>query len=266
MATAIAGRGAAMTATQDRPVRAPDPSAVPSPAAGHASARRVGRRLLGVGGTAAGQALGLVFGGVARLRGDRPLHPRGATYAARVTVSGHAGSGVPWLDEPGDHDATMRVSRAAGLPSWLPDVYGVALRLGRDTGTPVDLLFATTGNSAVGRFVLMPTLRMGGAQLTTLLPVRSSAGPLLLRLVGDDPPVTDAAPVPGRLVLSWATGRGPWHEAGHVSVGVLMSPDVDAERHDPVVHQLTGTDQYGVIARLREPAYRAARAVRPQAR
>src|SRR5687767_9684515 len=98
-----------MTATQDRPT----PPSAPSPATAgrHGRARGPGLRLVDAGQAAAGQVRGLVFGGVARLRGDRPLHPRGATYAARVTVSGHAGSGVPWLDEPATHDATLRVSR-----------------------------------------------------------------------------------------------------------------------------------------------------------
>ena len=245
-----------MTATHDRPAHASTRRREPG--------RRAGQGLVEAGAAVAGQALGVVFGGLARVRGDRPLHPRGATYSALVTVQRSAGLGVPWLDEPADHEASMRVSRAAGLPSWLPDVYGVALRLGRDAGTPVDLLFATTGESAVGRFVLQPRVRLAGSQLTTLLPVRSSAGPLLLRLVGDETSATAPASEPSRLVLSWATGRGPWHEVGEVRVGARLSPDVDAERHDPVVHPLTGTDQYGVVARMREPAYRAARAVRPR--
>ena len=39
----------------------------------------------------------------------------------------------------------------------------------------------------------------------------------------------------------------------------------DTERHDPVVHQLPGTEQYPWVARLREPAYRSARhAAAPQ--
>lgn len=265
-----------MTATHDRPARtSPRRSKTDDPAGRSRRADRAGRLgpvgraghgLVEAGAAAAGQVLGVVFGGVARLRADRPLHPRGATYSALVTVHRPAGIGVPWLDEPADHEASVRVSRAAGLPSWLPDVHGVALRLGRDARTPVDLLFATTGESAVGRFVLQPRLGLAGAHLTTLLPVRSSAGPLLLRLVGDEssPPVPGS--VPSRLVLSWATGRGPWHEVGEVRVGARMPPDVDAERHDPVVHQLAGTDQYGMVTRLREPAYRAARTVPPRAR
>jgi hypothetical protein len=35
-------------------------------------------------------------------------------------------------------------------------------------------------------------------------------------------------------------------------------------RHDPVLNLLPGTRQYGFVARLREPSYRAARSVPPQ--
>jgi hypothetical protein len=206
----------------------------------------------------AGQAFGALFGALARLRRNRPLHPRGTTYAARVHVLGRGGSGVPWLDEPGTHDATLRLSRSAGLPGWLPDVYGVALRLGADTPTPVDLLFSSAGRSAFGRFFLLPRLRASGGHFTTLWPVRSPAGPLLLRLVTDGQGSRTGEP-PSRLRLSWASGRGPWREAGEVAIGEPLPDQVDQERHDAVLHQLPGTQQYEVARRFREPSYRAAR-------
>jgi len=225
--------------------------------------RGTAQRAVEAAGAAAGQAVGVLFGVAARVRGDRPLHPRGTTYAARVTVTGGGGTGVPWLDEPATHDATFRASRSAGLPPWLPDVHGVALRLRHGTRHPVDLLFASAGASTVGRFILHPGFRMANALLTTLWPVRSPAGPLLLGLEAD-PATPRGDTAPQRFVLSWASGRGAWHEAGHVTLVRQLPPDVDAERYDAVVHQLPGTDQYGVVSRFREPAYRAARAVRPR--
>ncbi len=254
-----------MTTTQDLRVHGPDRGA---------TRRRPGpSQLLPIASTAAGEAFGVAFGALARLRRNRPLHPRGTTYAARVTVhgggdtggdTGGEDTGVPWLDESATHEATLRVSRSAGLPGWLPDVYGVALRLGRDTATPVDLLFSTAWRSTVGRFLLAPRFTVSGVALTTLWPVRSPAGPLLLRLEADEARPTEAGSVPSTLRLSGVIGRGPWHEAGVVSVGPALPTPVDQERHDAVLHELPGTQQYDAVRRFREPSYRAARAAHPR--
>ena len=77
----------------------------------------------------AGGLLALAFGGVALLRGERPLHPDGVTYTASVTSRGTGRSGVPWLHEPGTTQVTLRVSRAMGLPARWADIYGIAMRI-----------------------------------------------------------------------------------------------------------------------------------------
>jgi len=75
----------------------------------------------------------------------KPLHPRGVVLPATVHRYGApAAFGVPWLDEPGSQPALVRFSRGGGLPTPLPDVLGIALRIDPD-GDPGDLLFATTG-------------------------------------------------------------------------------------------------------------------------
>jgi hypothetical protein len=207
-----------------------------------------------------------VFRAVGALRRDRALHPRGVSAAAVVRTTGRAASGVPWLDEAGDTEVTVRFSRATGLPRRLPDIHGVALRvpgpaLGREG--PADLLFAGTGDSRLGRFLLVPRLRPDAGPLTTLLPYRSARGPLLLRLVPTGGLRNDDG-VPAGYALSYAVGTGRWHEVGEILVGALLPEPVDRVRHDPVLNLLPGTRQYGFVARLREPSYRAARSVPPQ--
>ena len=218
----------------------------------------------------AGGLLALAFGGLALLRGERPLHPDGVTYTASATSRGTGRSGVPWLDEPGTTKVTLRVSRAMGLPAQWADIYGVAVRIPlphRDRPCPpwADLLFATTGDTAYGRYVLR--LRRGVARgpLTTLLPVRAPAGPMLLRLV---PPVEAPVPgedlsLPGELTLSYAVGSGPWIDVADLVVGMRNPGGPDLERHDPITAELPGTQQFEPVRRLREPAYRAARRLRP---
>ncbi len=95
----------------------------------------------------------------------------------------------------------------------------------------------------------------------TLLPVRSQRGALVVRLVAAGPgPVGDLG-LPASMVLSAAHGTGPWHDVGTLSRGAVLGPDALSDRHDPVVHELPGTQQYPVVGRLREPAYVAARGV-----
>jgi len=217
------------------------------------------RPVLDASSRAGGALLAVTFAALGRLRRGRPLHPQGATYSARIRITGGCDSGVPWLDEAGSWDARLRVSRGIGLSRNLPDVYGVALRVDGE-GDPFDLLFASTGDSPVGRFLFVPRGGVAQGPLTTLLPVRSRRGPLLLRLTAASIGPVDSLGLPAVMALAFAHGTGPWHEAGQVLVGRRLGPDADRERHDPVAHQLPDTRQYRVVRRLREPAYAAARA------
>lgn len=218
---------------------------------------------LSVSASLAGQGLGAVFHAVGVLRRDRALHPRGVTVRAVASINGQGGSGVPWLDEAGDTEVTMRVSRATGLPRPLPDIHGLALRVpgaALDRDRPADLLFADTGDSTLRRFVLAPRRRPDAGPMTTLLPYRSARGPLVLRVVPGGGTRYDDR-VAARYALSYALGTGQWREVGHLVVGALLPEPVDRVRHDPVLNVLPGLSQYGYVARLREPSYRAARSV-----
>ncbi|HET6964871.1 MAG TPA: hypothetical protein VFH58_08865 [Acidimicrobiales bacterium] len=82
-------------------------------------------------------AVSSAFGFLARVRGDRALHPKGDVWRASVRAD-PAGQELTG----GDCEAIVRCSRAVGLPGWLPDVHGVALRLLRPE--PVDILLATS--------------------------------------------------------------------------------------------------------------------------
>ena len=214
----------------------------------------------------AGLGLGAVFGAAAVLRHGRPLHPQGVTLRVSLLCDGSGRSGVPLLDDAGVSQGTVRVSRAMGLPPWLPDIYGLALRLPQAPGTdgdPADVLFASTGDSWLGRFALLVHAQLVDGPVTTLLPVRAPAGALLLRLVPvAGSPVREVGPalrVPDRLSLSYAVGTGPWVTVGEVAVGARVEGEDDPRRHDPVLHELPGTSQYPVVRLLREPAYAAAR-------
>lgn len=148
----------------------------------------------------------------------------------------------------------MRVSRALGLPQWCPDVFGLALRvdLGGHHG---DLLFATTGWHGLSRFLLRPG-RGADGPLTTLLPYRSSHGPVLLgaRRSGAE-----------TFELSCAFGTGPWRPFAELVLAHEPAGPDAAIAFDPLLNTIPGLQPYEWVRRLREPAYATARSHRDRA-
>jgi hypothetical protein len=203
----------------------------------------------------AGQVLRGVLRTVDAVRhAGKPLHPRGAV--TRGVLERHGSRhpcGVPWLDEPGRHDAVARWSRSVGLPGPLPDVLGLAVRVVLDDGQPADVLFSTTGTGPLSRFALLPR-RSSAQPMTTLLPYRTTAGPVLLAAEASDARTVD---------LAWARSTGAWQPFATLLLD--DAPDQADDRaisFDPVLHPLPGLGTYDWVRRLREPSYRSARAAR----
>lgn len=179
----------------------------------------------------------------------KPLHPKGVVLRARIYRHGSAvPSGVSWLDEPGEDEAEVRLSRAIGLPARLPDIHGLAVRISSGDRTG-DVLFASTGWGRVSRFVLTASRDLRGRPMTTLLPYQTDAGAVLL---GALPVGTET------FELSWAHPAGDWQPFATLR----LSSERSADQHisfDPVQHQLDGLHQYPSVVRLREPSYARAR-------
>jgi hypothetical protein len=213
----------------------------------------VHRTLTGASG-AVGSALAGAVAGVAAIRTARkPLHPRGQVITARLHRRGtDPTTGVPWLDEAGDDDVLVRLSRAVGLPLWLPDIEGLALRTDPH-GHPGDLLFATTGGGRLSRFVLFPS-RRPDRPMTTLLPYRTPVGPVVLgaRRTGSS-----------RFELAYAVGLGRWTAFAELVLPALVPtrvPPTDPEiSFDPLLNRIPGLEPYEWVRRLRAPGYARAR-------
>lgn len=206
--------------------------------------------LAGAGGT----ALGLTFRTASAVRPTlKPLHPRGRVRHGIWHRTGLAPAlGVPLLDEGGALPVVLRTSRAVGLPPWLPDVHGLALRVPLEDGH-ADFLLASTGWGRVSRFVLTGGRDPGSRPLTTLLPYRSPAGPLVLGARLQD----------GGVSLACAVGTGPFRSLGHVVLGTDAGDPAVA--FDPVRNQAPDLPVPDWVARLREPAYAGARDARTTA-
>jgi hypothetical protein len=224
-------------------------------------------------------SLGALFYAVGRLRrGSRkPLHPDGVVLPGTVHRDGAPTSwGAPWLDATGEHEATVRLSRSAGLPPPLPDVLGLALRV-RVDGREADLLLSSAGRGRVGRFLLRPRRTPGRGMYTTLLPYRSPGGPVLIAAEPEQPRRLPPDPAglagglaadPMRFALSCAAPRGRWRQFGTLEVGGRVGQPsghtgVDAPiSFDPVLNPLPGLELYDVVARVRARTYASARRAR----
>src|SRR5215213_722166 len=137
-----------------------------------------------VASSAGGQILRAGTGLVTVRPAAKPLHPRGSLVTGALhRFGGEEGTGAAWLDDPGEDDVVVRLSRAVGLPPPAPDVFGLALRVPTAGGRYGDLLFASTGLGRLTRFTLTPARSLYGRPLTTLLPYRTPAGAVLLSAV-----------------------------------------------------------------------------------
>jgi hypothetical protein len=205
-----------------------------------------------------GRVLGAVFYvvGTLRTRRRKALHPRGGIRPGLVRRHGcPAATGVAWIDEPGSDRVLVRLSRATGLPGFLPDTLGLAVRVPRGDGGHGDLLLATTGTGALGRFVLRPT-RRPGRPYGSLMPYRSPTGPLLLAAL---PLAEDGT----RFELACSALRGAWSSFAVLEVQSDWDDAPDAPlTFDPVLNQLPGLESYSWAAQLRRFSYAASRRAR----
>ncbi len=211
--------------------------------------------------TEGASAIGSLLAGAARQltrirRSRKPLHPAGTVVVGTLTRTAGEQSGVDWLDATGTDEVLVRVSRAIGLPGAVPDIYGLALRIPTDQGY-ADVLLATTGLGKLTRFVLTAGREVTSRPLTTLMPYRTSLGPLLIAAKpvaaepGDDPTGL-------RFELLWSVGLGDWVRFADLDIPSTSGPDPEIS-FDAVAHPPPGLQNYAWVRRMREPAYQAAR-------
>lgn len=218
----------------------------------------------------AGRLVAVPLGALARWRGGKPMHPRGAVFGA--VLERHGGEppwGVPFLDAVAREDVVVRLSRGAGLPAPLPDLLGLAVRLHGDSAAPVDLLLSSTGRGRLTRVV--PALRRDAASAyCSIMAYRSDAGPIRIAAlpIGDGVP-SDPGPLaaaarrrPLVFALAAARGLGAWRPFARLVVGEPVRPLDPDLRFDAVRHPPPGLVPDGPLARFRAPAYAAAQAAR----
>lgn len=206
------------------------------------------------GSSAGGALLAAATRSLAAVRpAAKPLHPVGSLVRGRIYRHGlNPGTGVAWLDEAGQDEVLVRLSRAIGLPGGLPDIHGLAVRIPVEGGGHGDLLFASTGWGRLSRFVLTASRSPQGRPMTTLLPYDAPSGPLLLGARADGAETFE---------LSCAPAGGDWRPFADLRFSRTQAGDGPID-FDPVLNRIPGLEQYPSVAALREPSYREARSSR----
>jgi hypothetical protein len=218
-----------------------------------------------------------IFGGLSGLRRARIFHPVGKLFDGELKIfPGEEHPDVPLFRDPGPHPAAARLSRGIGLPEFLPDVLGLAVKLvgvhgpGRDQ----DVLMVSSGTGRIGRRMLLPATRYLDQSFSSVLPYRIGGRIMLfgalpaahLEVDPDAPALTEAeeALTEGALQFTLAVAEpfGQWKR-----VGVLyLRESVDgADLAFNPWNTGGGIRPAGPINMVRDAAYRGSRRGRPDA-
>jgi hypothetical protein len=216
-----------------------------------------------------GDVLAVPLGALARRRSGKPMHPRGAVFDAVLERSGAKPPWwIPWLDESAEQPVVVRLSRGEGLPAPVPDLLGLAVRVPGADG-PIDLLLSSAGLGVLTRFV--PALRRDAAcGYSSIMGYRSDAGTIHLaavpeRATAPSEPSEQARDVAARgmrFTLAAASGLRPWRPFARLTLTAPAEPLDPDVQFDAVLHPPPGLVADGPLARLRAPAYAAARNAR----
>ncbi|HEX2058440.1 MAG TPA: hypothetical protein VHI71_08730 [Actinomycetota bacterium] len=204
-----------------------------------------------------------VFAGLSAARGKRIVHPRGVTFEGTVTF--HDRNPLPFQ---GSDRALVRMSRAAGLPQGVPDLFGLAIKL-PDLGQ--DLLLVTAGEDAVTRHLLVPATGFFRRPYSSVLPYELY-GQTIVVGARPDPPLVHATRQDVDDLGSYvAAGRVrfdlTWGRAGTNEVATFASLVVDRPHDGDVVfnpfNSHPALKPAGGLNRLRRESYERSQRARP---
>jgi hypothetical protein len=193
------------------------------------------------------------FRALAAVRGGRrAVHPIGRTFHATARTRGGESSGVPFLDRAGEYPALVRLSRGAGLPTFLPDVLGV--------------VSTALGRSPLLRHLPAPRRRLASVY-TSMAGYRTRRGRRYLALLPDRRGArigADLAAVPtdgrARFLVAVAGRWGRWRVIGQLVLRSPVTAEIDERlAFDPLASGVAGLHADGLLWRARRLAYRGSR-------
>lgn len=209
---------------------------------------------------------------LSRLRRKRGFHPFGVGFAAQLTPVGDPGFGATALER--EAEVEVRLSRSLGLPEWLPEPYGLALRIpdAHGAGMHQDFLLVTSASAPVGRHALLPARGFCDLPYSTLLPYRVGGETVLIGARGlasrPGPKLGDLrARERGGLEFELAIARltGEWRPVARLSLSERLPPEHTERLHFDPTNTGGGLELVGLLNKLRGPAYGASQEGREEA-
>jgi len=212
----------------------------------------------------------LPFRALSAVRGARSFHPQGFLCRGTWTVerTSALAPGAAVLRAGARHPCVVRLSRGAGLPEWLPDVFGISVRLedAYGPGRHQDLLINSSADLPLVHHVFLPAPRWYSQSHSTCLPYRAGAG---LVVLGLQPP-RRAGPGPDLDAMRAEVARGTeygiavaaplgrWEHIGTLALFAPLGPEAGDVSFDPW-NTGGGLVPATWLNRLRREAYRQSR-------
>jgi hypothetical protein len=207
---------------------------------------------------------------LSRIRRKRIFHPYGVGFAGRLMPRAERLVGAPALAT--ESEVVVRLSRALGLPEWLPDPCGLGLRIpdayGR--GRHQDLLMVSSATAPLVRHAILPARGFLDRPYSTVLPYRFRQRLILIgvQALKAERPGPKLAQLRDRELaglefdLAIASLGGEWHSAARLSLGPrLASEETERLDLDPT-NTGGGLELAGFLNDLRGPSYRRSQAGR----
>lgn len=210
--------------------------------------------------------------GLAKLRGKRAFHPHGLGFEGLLRPEGPVGLGAAAFER--EARAVVRLSRSLGLPEWLPDPCGLALRIpdAHGPGRHQDLLLVSSAAPPLARHIPLPARGFADRPYSTLLPYRLEHRLVVVcgRAASGDGPGPRLRDLASRHLaglefqLAIADLRGPWIPAARLTLRERIA-DAEVERLElNPANTGGGLELAGYLNRLRVPSYRASQDGRPR--
>jgi hypothetical protein len=193
-------------------------------------------------------------------------------FSARLTPRAEAEVGADVLER--EAEVVVRLSRSLGLPEWVPEPYGLAIRFpdAYGSGAHQDFLLVTSAAPPGGRHTLLPARGFCDLSYSTLLPYRLRGETVLIGARG-------LAPWPGpklgdlreraignlEFELRIAGLTGEWKPVARLTLGERLPPEQTEHLHFDPTNSGGGLELVGLINRLRGPAYSASQQGREEA-
>jgi hypothetical protein len=214
-----------------------------------------------------------LFETLSRARRKRAFHPDGVGFAATLEPLGAEEVSGSALGR--ESEAVVRLSRALGLPEWLPDPCGLALRVpdayGR--GRHQDLLLVSSGSAPLARHAISPARGFFDRPYSTVLPYRLEGRLVVFAALpepgsGQGPKLAELRRRDGAglaFELALASPGGAWQRFARLALGERLDP-AETERLDfDPTNTGGGLELAGFLNRLRGPSYRSSQAGREEA-